>query len=475
MSNDDLCYTNWSLDEPGPLERFPARRDCTAPSDTYLGYRWDLHNDGTITTAAGQNLANTGAVDADIDWLEAYSQLGAFTGSARIGILDTGILSTHQDLSGKLVAQYDFYSRDGVANDQSGHGSHVAGIAAAKGNNGYGAPGVAWGSNVKLVVARVCGNVGCPTSAIASGIRWAVDNGAHVINLSLGGATGSSTERAALQYARANNVLPFCAAGNGSGPVNYPAAFPECVAVSATNWSDGLASYSSFGPEVELAAPGGDQENGNGYSYILSSYRSNNSSYAFMAGTSMATPEAAGLAALLHALGVTDDDAKLARMKATADDLGAPGTDNQFGAGRINVYRAINNLVSPPVNLPSPPAPQCANGADDDSDGKTDYPADPGCSSATDDSESPDPPPPPVSIQLTVTKRTSWMGSYADLRWSGATGTSVGVFRNGSLRTTTANDGAHSDNVGYRPSGSFRYKVCLTVDSTCSPEVAVTY
>ncbi|NIP81614.1 MAG: S8 family serine peptidase, partial [Gemmatimonadetes bacterium] len=133
---------------------------------------------------------------------------------------------------------------------------------------------------------------GCPLSAIADGIVWAVDNGADVLNLSLGGSSGSAAEQTALQYARSNGVLPFCAAGNASGPVSYPAAFPECVAVSATDWGDELASYSNFGPQVELSAPGGDGENADGFSYILSSYNESSTSYAFVAGTSQASPQA---------------------------------------------------------------------------------------------------------------------------------------------------------------------------------------
>jgi subtilisin family serine protease len=417
-----------------------ASGDCTPPDDTYFGYKWDLHNDGTINNSTGAQLATTPKVDADIDWLEAYDQLGDFTGSARIGIMDTGIHASHPDLAGRVVAQRDFYNNDAIANDDDGHGTHVAGITAAHGNNGQGVMGVAYGSNVKLVVAKVCGRYGCPVSAIADGIRWAVDNGANVLNLSLGGNFGSSTERTALQYARAHDVLPFCAAGNDGGAVDYPGAFPECVAVSATDWGDGLASYSSFGSQVELAAPGGDFENGSGYSYVLSTYwsRANPSGYAFLAGTSMATPQATGLAALLHALGMTDDDAKLARMKATADDLGAAGVDNKFGSGRINVFRAINGSAPP---LPPPPLP----------------------------------PPPPSAITLSVATRKAGNKWFADLTWSGATGASVDVYRNGSIRATTANDGAHSDALGPKPRGTYKYKVCQTGTTTCSNESSVKF
>ncbi|HJR54448.1 MAG TPA: S8 family serine peptidase [Gemmatimonadota bacterium] len=337
----------------------PTCPGCALPGDPLFGYKWDLHNDGAIRSGAGDVLAATGAADADTDWLEAFNQLGAgFSGSARIGILDTGVRSTHADLSGRVVAQHDFYNNDPDASDDQGHGTHVAGIAAARGGDAAGLTGVAWGPNIGLVVAKVCTptffglNAECPSSALAAGITWAVDQGANVLNISLGGTEPSETEQFALQYARDQGVLPFCAAGNsGVQGVLWPAAFPECIAVSATDWSDGLASYSNWGPEVRLAAPGGDSENASGYSQIASTCFSSDVDYCLKAGTSMATPQAAGLGALLHAMGLSSAEV-LERMESTADDLGDPGVDDRFGHGRINVWRAVNDLPAPPPNPP---------------------------------------------------------------------------------------------------------------------------
>lgn len=318
---------------------------CIAVNDVLFGYKWDLHNDGTINSSSGAVVATTGAVDADIDWLEVYDQLGGnLTGSAVIGILDTGVFGAHPDLAGKVLSGYDFVNGDNDPADDHGHGTHVAGIAAAHGGNGQGVTGVAWGGNVKILPVKVCGPSGCPTSAIVDGIVYAADNGANVINLSLGGRFGSSSEQVALQYALSRDVLPFCATGNDRArSVSYPAAFPECVAVAATDWGDNRASYSNRGPEVELAAPGGDSENQSGYSYIAST--SYDGGYVLMAGTSMATPQAVGLAALLHAQGITGADAIRTRLQATADDLGSAGRDSDFGFGRINAYSALNNIT----------------------------------------------------------------------------------------------------------------------------------
>ncbi|MFP4622838.1 MAG: PKD domain-containing protein [Gemmatimonadota bacterium] len=329
-------------------------------NDPHIGYKWDLDNDGNIYDGQGNVVTSTGKADADMDWREAVESLPSSNGSARIGIMDTGIRADHEELTGRIAAQYDFFAGDSNAADDNGHGTHVAGIAAAATDNGVGVAGVAYTGNVQFVIAKVCGpsnrgpfsSYGCPLSAIADGIVWAVDNGAHVLNLSLGGGSGSDTEQSALQYARANNVLPFCATGNDNGPVSYPAAFPECVAVGATDWGDNRASYSNYGPEIDISAPGGDDEDPDGYSYILSSYYDSPTSYMFMAGTSMATPQATGLGALLHVLGVTDDDAKLSNMKSTADDLGASGWDQYSGAGRINVAAAVSAASGGDTNSP---------------------------------------------------------------------------------------------------------------------------
>ena len=341
---------------------------CLTPTDPSLGYRWDLLNDGSITDESGVDLAPTGSVDADMDWVEAFSAMGGITGSSVIGIIDTGIRATHEELAGKVVAGYDFFAGDPDPADDNGHGTHVAAMAAGRGDNGTGVPGVAWMPEVQVASAKVCGLLfgflyGCPSSAIADGILWATDNGADVLNISLGGAEASTEVQSALQYARQNDVLPMCAAGNDAGAVGYPAAFPECVAVSSTDWGDELASYSNFGPQVQLAAPGGDFEHPSGYSQILSAYNNGDGGYAWLAGTSMASPQVAGLAGLLHALGVTDDDAKLTRMQSTAKDLGTPGLDDQFGAGRINVYQAVADLIGAPTNQ-APTASFTANCTD---------------------------------------------------------------------------------------------------------------
>ncbi|MFW6202261.1 MAG: S8 family serine peptidase [Gemmatimonadota bacterium] len=512
--------------EPDYIRTFGDPTAVTV-DDPFFGYKWDLDNDGNIYASDGSVLATTGAADADMDWLEAWNELGAVSGSATIGIIDTGIRHDHEELTGRIAADFDFWDGDEDASDDNGHGTHVAGIAAAATNNGVGVSGVAFASDVRFAIAKVCGpsffGYGCSTSAIAEGITWAVDNGANVLNLSLGGGTGSETTRSALEYARSNDVLPFCAAGNDGGAVSYPAAWPECVAVSATDWGDDLASYSNFGPEVELSAPGGDTEHPDGYSYILASYYESPTSYAFLAGTSMASPQAAGLGALLHALGETDDDAKLTRMKSTADDLGTAGRDDRFGEGRINVFAAVSgsdggggdddedgDTNSPPTASFSHDCTELscdfdASGSSDSDgtiasydwdfgDGATGtgettshgYAADGTYTvtlTVTDDGGATDTSVQDVTvasstgdgIALTATGYKVRGLHKADLEWSGASSTDVDVYRDGELIATTANDGFYTDDIDQRGRGTYTYRVCEAGTSTCSNDATVSF
>jgi PKD repeat protein len=326
----------------------PLCPSCARPDDDNFEWQWNMHNDGDVDLSPSWDpgigpVFPTGAVDADIDWLEAFDHLGPSpSGSVKIGILDTGILPTHEDFCGKDIVWKDFYDPPaGAPYDDQGHGSHVAGITGACANNGKGVVGVAYGPNMDFVIGKVCmADATCLTSAIAPAIRWAADNGADVINMSFGDLEPSQTESDALAYAASKNVLPVCAAGNEYGNVViYPAADPNCIAVSATDNGDGLASYSSYGPQVELSAPGGDVFGFAGT--ILSTGKAFDSDYIPNVGTSMAAPHVTGLAALLHALGVTDAADKRACLQSTADDLGPAGWDQSYGWGRINMYQAV--------------------------------------------------------------------------------------------------------------------------------------
>jgi subtilisin family serine protease len=225
--------------------------------------------------------------------------------SVTIAILDSGVDHGHVDLAGKITAGYDFVFNDAHPQDDNGHGTHVAGIAAASTNNNKGIAGVSWRARIMpLKVLNSAGNGSYEN--VASAIVWAVDNGAQVINLSLGGSGFSQVLENAVLYAYDNNVLIVASTGNtGSNFVLYPARFPQVVAVGASNMSDQPASFSNYGPEVDLAAPGE-----NIYSLWLSGYQ-------LRTGTSMSAPHVSGLASILFGY-IISADAVRGIMEATA-------------------------------------------------------------------------------------------------------------------------------------------------------------
>lgn len=269
------------------------------------------------------------------------------TGSAAvtIAIIDSGVDLTHPDLAAKLLAGYDFVNNDSIPQDDYGHGTHAAGIAAAATNNGLGMAGVSWGARIMPV--KVLDSSGGGTYAnVAAGIIWAVDHGAQVINLSLGGSAPSLVLSDAVDYAVNRGVLLVAAAGNtGSSSVLYPAAYPAVIAVAATDAANQRAPFSNYGPAIDLSAPGVSI-----YSLDVGGgtiYRS---------GTSMAAPHVAGLAAIL--MGMPGGSAWSARtwMETTALDLSTPGWDVFTGYGLIQMDAAIRAAPTPTPTATATPA-----------------------------------------------------------------------------------------------------------------------
>jgi subtilisin family serine protease len=247
-----------------------------------------------------------------------------------IAIVDTGIYLRHPDLRSKLVPGNDFVGDREPAspNDGHGHGTHVAGIAAAVTNNTTGVAGTC--PNCKLMPVRVLNDFGLgDLVAVAKGIVWATDNGAKIINLSLVGYEESAALNDALEYAWSKGVLPVCAAGNrnSNNPAVYPASNPRCLTVGATTNTDTKASFSNYGPWVGIAAPGVDM-----YSTLLGN------SYGTDSGTSMSAPMVAGAAGLLSGRGL--NNAQLRQQLCSAADRIA-GTGAYWECGRLNIYRAV--------------------------------------------------------------------------------------------------------------------------------------
>ncbi|HET7464331.1 MAG TPA: S8 family serine peptidase [Longimicrobium sp.] len=281
--------------------------------------------------------SNASIADADMDNIEAYAAGGA---DVVIGSIDTGVDLTHVEFTGRLIAGQDWYNNDADPTDDDGHGSHTTGTMAGTTVGVAGVSGAA--PHVKVYVQKVCGRRGCPTSAIVSAIRAAADYPNLVaMNLSLGGSSESQAEKDAIAYATSKNVLVIASAGNaGTGTVECPACDPNAISVSSTTWRDVLASYSSYGPGLDISAPGGlCYSNTTPEGCIYSAYKGGG--YAWLQGTSMAAPQVTGTAAIVASVTGLRGSALRTRILSTADDLGAAGTDNTFGAGRVNAYRAV--------------------------------------------------------------------------------------------------------------------------------------
>ncbi|MDP3955038.1 MAG: S8 family peptidase, partial [bacterium] len=214
--------------------------------------------------------------------------------AVKIAIVDTGIDNNHEDFAEKIVARVNFTGSPSD-DDIYGHGTHVAGIAAAITNNNLGVAGL--GFEASLMSVKVLDDTGSGYySWVANGINWAADNGAKVINLSLGGSSSSTTLQNAVNYAWSKGVVLACAAGNnGNTSRVYPGYYVNCMATAATNSNDQKASWSSYGSWVDVAAPGDN---------IFSTMPNHSNAigilnYGYLSGTSMATPHVAGLAGLL--------------------------------------------------------------------------------------------------------------------------------------------------------------------------------
>ncbi|WP_052339147.1 S8 family peptidase [Gorillibacterium massiliense] len=264
-----------------------------------------------------------------------------------VAVVDTGVDLNHPDLQGRLVKGYNVFDQSSSAKDDVGHGTHVAGVIAATVNNSLGIAGMTWNNPimpVKVLDSSGSGN----TYNVAQGIIWAADHGAKVINLSLGNYASSSFLQDAIRYAFDKDIVLIAAAGNdNTDKPGYPAAYDEVFAVAATDEGNKKASFSNYGDYIDVAAPGVS---------IASTYPDNQ--YAALSGTSMASPHVSALAALIRSANPALKNTEVMDiMRKSANDLGNPGKDNQFGYGEINVSQALNLSVQ---NIASAAEPNAA-------------------------------------------------------------------------------------------------------------------
>lgn len=336
-------------------------------NDPALNIQWSLKNTGQVmkgrpvdTKCTGDSpyIDKKGTAGDDI---KAYGAWDVTRGKeVKVAVLDTGIDTTHPDLSSKIIAQKDF-SGGSTVKDGFGHGTHVAGIIAASTGNSEGMAGVCPGC--KLIIAKVMNDWGMGAdSSIIDGIIWAADSGAHVINMSLGITQESSARQDAINYAWNKGAVIVAAAGNnGTGDKFYPAASNNVVSVAATDNNDRKTCFSEYGTWVDVAAPGeAIYSTLPTYPFYIQQLKSGiKNNYDYLDGTSMASPVAAGVVGLIWASSYgKSNTAVVQRLFDTVDKISGTGT--YWANGRVNAAQAVSGgaSVSPnPTNItPTPSA-----------------------------------------------------------------------------------------------------------------------
>jgi serine protease len=268
-------------------------------------------------------------------------------GSNLVAVLDTGVMSAHPDLAGRVVRGYDFVNDDTNAGDDNGHGTWVAGIIASNANDGYGMAGISWTD--KILPVKVMNQQGLGNSAdLLAGIRWSADHGADVINMSVGGFPYSQAMQDAVNYAFGKGAVLVGAAGNNRrDEVFYPASFDNVISVSATQPEDEFSNWSSYGSHVDVSAPGSSVMVTNCYTCTYGDHDSWGS-HMLISGTSFATPNVSGVVALIRAQYPNMTAAQVVdRLYSTVDDLGYAGWEKRYGRGIVNAYRALGGTIAP--------------------------------------------------------------------------------------------------------------------------------
>jgi hypothetical protein len=372
----------------GTPATIPPAPVLLSPNDPLYSRQWGLNNNGSFTLSAAIS-------GADIDMEKAWN-ITKGDSSIVVCIMDSGIKRDHPEFEGRLwvnqaeipgngidddqnnyiddVSGWDFANNDNDPTDDHGHGTNVTGIIGANGNNGIGYAGVDWNCKLMSLKGINKDNFGY-YSWWAEAIMYAVDNGARVINLSVGGNSYSPILGSAITYALNNNVIcVVCMMNGNTSSVFYPAGFPGVIAVGATNPNDFRTrpffwannSGSNYGNHITVVAPGN-------YIYGLN-YLSNTNFDTYWGGTSQATPHVTGLIALLLAQNPdrTPDQIKTILTTTAEDKVGKPtedipGWDEYHGFGRINAFKAlsvgVSSTTTPILNSTLRITPNPANGS----------------------------------------------------------------------------------------------------------------
>jgi subtilisin family serine protease len=297
----------------------------------YVEPNWKSYIDATPNDPEWINQWGPRKIQANLAWNRQRNN-----STVLVAVIDTGIKYDHPDLAANYAPLgYDWVNNDPYPMDDHGHGTHCAGIIAATINNSVGIAGLA---QVKVMAEKALTREGWGyDDNLANAIIHAVDHGAKIISCSWGSSEDSQLIRDAIRYATSAGALVIAAAGNsGTNTKHYPAAYPEVIAVTATDENDNLASFSTYGDWVDLAAPG---------TSIYSTYLWN--TYVSLSGTSMACPHVAGVAALVWSRypEMTNEQVR-SQLFYTADDLGSDGFDIHYGHGRVNARKAVANSIA---------------------------------------------------------------------------------------------------------------------------------
>jgi len=296
-----------------------------------------------LVSACATTAVASGDPLRDRQWgLDAVATVDRPGDGVTVAVIDSGVDADQPDLAGRVEPGIDLVDGDDVADDGYGHGTHVAGIIAAESDNGIGMAGIAPGA--RILPVRVLDDEGNGDyRRTAEGIRWAVDHGAQVLNLSVTLAHDDERVREAVAYAREHNVVMVAAAGNrrcpehGTNDTVYPAAYPGVLGVGAAGESGQVAGFSSCGPWVDLVAPGV------GIISITSAQARadecrGNDGWCLLTGTSEAVPFVAAAAALrISQLDVYDAQSVMDDIVASATDIAPAGRDDRTGAGRLDI------------------------------------------------------------------------------------------------------------------------------------------
>ena len=274
-----------------------------------------------------------------------------------VAVIDTGVSRVEDLKNTNFVKGYDFVNDREDASDDNGHGTHVAGTIAQSTNNNFGVAGVAYEASI-MPLKVLSGSGGGTISDIAEAIIFAADNGANVINMSLGGGGESKLMQEAIDYAYKKGVVIVAAAGNSNrNAAFYPARYPKVIAVSATNATGEKAPYSNYGAGVDVAAPGGaiargkDGDSAGGILQNTIDPSTKQSVFRAFQGTSMASPHVAGVVALIEASGVKDPEKVFQILKQSSRKV-ADDTLNYYGAGHLNAAAAVNIASQGQLGIP---------------------------------------------------------------------------------------------------------------------------